>query len=133
MTMHSESRLPAESLNPEHLSRPAGARVRYVGFEPIDGGRRLSFSVKPIGQDSVDITFDISDALFKDVPAISIQDAAPMAYEKLVELLTAEGALDTGTVCLTEADVAQYVARHLSSQKLAHWTTDRKRRTDVAA
>jgi len=63
---HPESRLPIEPINPEPLNRPARAHERYVGFEVIDDGRRLTFSVKPLGHGSVEITFEISDALFKD-------------------------------------------------------------------
>ena len=107
--------------------------MRYVGFEGIDGGRRLSFSVKCVGHDSVDITVEISDASFKDASGISIQDAAPMAYEKLVELWTSENPLEPKKLCLTDADIAQYIARHLSSQKRACSMSDRMRRFDVAA
>jgi hypothetical protein len=130
---HPESRLLIEPINPEPLNRPARVHVRYVGFEGIDGGRRLTFSVKPFGHDSVEITFEISDALFKDASGISIQDAAPMAYEKLMELLATEDAFDSNKLCLTQADIAQYTTRHLSSQKRTHSTSDGRRRSDVAA
>ena len=93
--------------------------MRYVGFEAIDGGRRLKFSLKPFGHDSVEITFEISDALLKDAAGISIQDAAPLAYEKLVQLLATEDAIESKELCLTDPDIAQYKARHLSSQKRA--------------
>jgi hypothetical protein len=121
---HPESRFPIEPINPEPLNRPARAHVRYVGFEGIDGGRRLTFSVKSLGHNSVEITFEISDALFKDASGISIQDAAPMAYEKLIELLATEDTFDSNKLCLSQADVAQYITRHLSSQKRTHSTSD---------
>ena len=127
---HPESRLPIEPLNPEPLNRPARAHVRYVGFEGIDGGRRLTFSVKPLGHESVEITFEISDALFKDASGISIQDAAPMAFEKIVELLATEHTLESNELRLTDADIAQYITRHLSSQKHAH--SNGRRPSDVA-
>ena len=130
---HPESRLPIEPINPERLNRPARVHVRYVGFEGIDGGRRLTFSVKPFGHDSVEITFEISDALFKDASGISIQDAAPMAYERLIELLATEDTFDSNKLCLSQADIAQYTARHLSSQKRTHSISDGRRRSDVAA
>jgi len=128
---HPESRLPIEPINPEPLNRPARAHVRYVGFEGIDGGRRLTFSVKPFGHDSVEITFEISDALFKDASGISIQDAAPMAYEKLIELLATWDTFDSNKLCLSQAGIAQYITRHLSSQNRTHSTSDGRRRSDV--
>ena len=133
MKKNSDSPLAPEPFHPEPLITPARARVRYVGFEGIDGGRRLSFSVKCVGHDSIDITVEISDASFKDASGISIQDAAPMAYEKLVELLATENPLESKKLCLTDADIAQYIARHLSSQKRACSMSDRRRRFDVAA
>src|SRR5215510_10599509 len=130
---HPESRLPIEPLNPEPLNRPARAHVRYVGFEGIDGGRRLTFLVKPLGHDSVEITFEISDALFKDASGISVQDAAPMAYEKLIELLATEDTFEANKLCLNQADIAQYTARHLSSQKRTHSTSEGSRRSEFVA
>ena len=121
---HPESRLPIEPIIPEPLNRPARAHVRYFGFEGIDGGRRLTFSVKPLGHNSVEITFEISDALFKDASGISIQDAAPMAYEKLIELLATQDTFDSNKLCLSQADIAQYITRHLSSEKRTHSTSD---------
>jgi hypothetical protein len=119
-----DSSLPVDSFNPEPSNpepsnTPARARVRYVGFEGIDDGRRLTFSVKSFGHESVDITFDISHSSFKGASGISIQDAPPMAYEKLVELLAAGGTFDSGKLRLTEADIAQYITRHFSSRKRA--------------
>jgi hypothetical protein len=64
----------------------------------------------------MDVTLDIADAVIIGTPGISIQDAAPMAYEKLVELL-AGGPLESEKLCLTGVDIAEYVERHLSSQK----------------
>jgi hypothetical protein len=125
--------LALEPFHPERLNRPARPRVRYLGFERIDGGRCLSFSVKSLGHDSVDITIEISDASFKGASGISIQDAAPMAYEKLVQLSAAEGTLESKRICLTESDIAQYIARHLSSQKRACSMIEKRRRSDVAA
>jgi len=130
---HPESRLPIEPRNPAPLNRPGKARVRYVGFEAIDGGRRLTFALKPFGHDSVEITFEISDALLKDAAGISIQDAAPMAYEKLIELLATEDTFDANKLCLNQADIAKYTARHLSSQKRTHSTSEGSRRSDVVA
>ena len=117
MKKHSDSPFALKPFHPGPLNTPARARVRYVGFEGIEGGRRLSFSVKSLGHDSVDITVEISDALFKGASGISIQDAAPMAYEKLVELLEAGDTLDSKELGLTETDIAHYIARHLTSQK----------------
>jgi hypothetical protein len=133
MKKHSDSALALKPFHPEPLSTPTRARVRYVGFEGIDGGRRLSFSVKSRGHDSVDITVEISDASFIGARGISIQDAVPMAYEKLVQLLAIEDTLDVKKLCLTEPDITQYIARHLSSQKRACSMSDRRRRSDVAA
>src|SRR5215471_11937968 len=85
-----------------------------------------------LGHDSVDVTVEISDASFKGASGISIQDAAPMAYEKLVQLLATEDAIESKKLCLTEPDIAQYKARHLSSQKRACLMSERRRRSDRA-
>ena len=119
MKKHYDSSLPVDTFNREPSNTPAKARVRYVGFEGIDDGRRLTFSVKSLGHESVDIKFDISNSSFRGASGISIQDAAPMAYEKLVELLAAGGTFDSEKLRLTEADIAQYITRHFSSQKRA--------------
>jgi hypothetical protein len=132
MKKHSDSSLALEPFHPEPLHMPARARVRYVGFEGIDSGRRLRFSVKSIGHDSVDVTVEISDASFKGPSGISIQDAAPMAYEKLVQLLATDDAIESKKVCLTEPDIAQYKARHLTSQKRTCLMSERRRRSDSA-
>ena len=132
MKKHSNSASAVEALNPEPLNMPARARVRYVGFEGINGGRRLNFSVKRLRQDSVDVTFEVSDTLFNGA-AVSIQDAAPMAYEKLVELFATKDAVGPQKFFLTESDIPRYVNRHLSSQKRAHLFSDGRRRSDVAA
>jgi hypothetical protein len=95
---------------------PAKPHVRYLGFESIDSGRRLKFKVRANRDESMDVTLDIADAVIIGTPGISIQDAAPMAYEKLVELL-AGGPLESEKLCLTGVDIAEYVERHLSSQK----------------
>jgi hypothetical protein len=89
--------------------------------------------VKSIGHELVDITIEVSDAVFTGASGISIQDAAPMAYEKIVELLAKEDTLESNELCLTEADIARYIARHLSSQKRAYSVSDGRRRSDVAA
>jgi hypothetical protein len=127
----------AESLfkpcDPEPSNIPAKPHVRYVGFEGTEDGRRLGFSVKSIGHESVQITIEVSDAAFTRASGISIQDAAPMAYEKIVELLAKEDTLGPNELCLTEADIARYITRHLSSQKRAYSVRDGRRRRDIAA
>jgi hypothetical protein len=105
MKKHSDKSLKANG-GPESLSTRAKAYVRYVGFESIEGGRRLRFSVKLPDHESVEITSEISDAAFTAASGISIQDAAPMAYEKIVALLATEGALEPDELCLTDADIA---------------------------
>jgi hypothetical protein len=95
-------------------STPVKASVRYVGFDAIPGGRQLRFRVKSNGQPAVEVTFGISDATFTDIAKVSIQDAAPMAYEKLVELSASEQELDATTLRLTMADILNYRDRHYS-------------------
>jgi hypothetical protein len=129
MKKHSDS--PLAAFHPAPFNTPTRARLRYVGFEGIDGGRRLTFSVKSLGHDSFDSTIEISDASLKGAPGISIQDAAPLAYQKLVQLLAIEDALESKELCLTEADIAHHIARHVSSQKRAYSMSDRRRRSDV--
>jgi hypothetical protein len=103
---------------------PAKPHVRYLGFESINSGRRLRFRVKSNRDELLDVMLDIADEVFIGTPGFSIQDAAPMAYEKLVELL-AEGTLESETLCLTSADIARYVNRHMSSHK--------RRQSNIAA
>jgi hypothetical protein len=113
-------------------STAATASVRYVGFEAIPGGRRLRFRVKSNGESAVEVTFAISDVAFTDITKVSIQDAAPMAYEKLVELLASEQELDATTLCLTMADITDYRDRHSSRGRQQHgddWMAE----TDIAA
>ena len=119
--------------DPESSNIPAKTRVRYIGFEGTEGGRRLEFSVKSIGHESLQITIEVSDAAFIGAIGISIQDAAPMAYEKIVDLLAKEDSLEANELCLTEADIAQYITRHLTSQKRASSLSDERRRRDNAA
>src|ERR1051325_3174400 len=98
MKKNSDSPLTIEPSHPGPLNTPARARVRYIGFEGIDGGRRLGFSVKLLGHNSIDITVEISDASFNGASGISIQNAAPMAYEKLVQLLATEDVLESNKI-----------------------------------
>jgi hypothetical protein len=121
------------TMTPFNAEPSPKAHVRYLGFEAVEGGRRLKFSVKPVGHESMEIISDISDSVFIGVSQISIQDAAPMVYEKLVELLAAENTLDPQKLCLTDADIAQYITRHLSPQKRAHSSSDGRRRSYLAA
>jgi hypothetical protein len=95
---------------------PAKPHVRYLGFESIDCGRRLKFRVRANPDEPMDVTLDVADAIFIGTPGIAIQDAAPMAYEKLVELL-AEGPLEPEELCLTSGDIEEYVKRHVMSEK----------------
>src|SRR5262245_6845199 len=100
----------------EPLNDRPRKQVRYVGFEGRDGGRRLMFRVKSAGQDAVEVTFDVLDAMFIGVPGISIQDAVPMAYEKLSDLSGVE-ALNSQYFYLTAADMADYKKRHSVPQQ----------------
>jgi hypothetical protein len=120
---------------PPHLvdsNVPTRPHVRYVGFEGINSGRRLRFRVKSNRHESVEVTFDVADAIFIGTRGISIQDGAPMAYEKLIELL-ATGSLESDRFCLTNVDVERYLDRHLSSQKRTSSLTDEGRQSDIVA
>jgi hypothetical protein len=111
--------------DPQPSNIPAKPHVRHVGSEGNEGvGRRLGFSVKSIGHEWVQSTIEVSDAAFAAASGISIQDAAPMAYEKLVELLAKEDTLQPNELRLTEADVERYITRHLSSQTRAYSVSD---------
>ena len=131
MDKHADESLEMRPL-PEPSNIAAKPHVRYLGFESIEGGRRLTFAVKAIGHESVEITTEISDAHFTRVSEISIQDAPLMAFEKIVELLATENTTESNKLCLTDADVAQYIRRHESSQKRAS-KRDRTPPSDVAA
>ena len=117
-------------LNPQLSITPPAPRVRYEGFENIDDGRCLKFSVKSTQDEAIEISINVSHSLFKNVPGISLQDVAPMAYEKIVSLLAGQESIGSSDVRLTDADVKQYIYRHLSSQKR---TSDRRRRSHLAA
>jgi len=133
MKKHSYSPSAPEPFNSEPPNTSPKAHIRYVGFEGVDGSRRLNFCVKLPGHDSVDVTFEISEASFKHASGISIQDAAPMAYEKLVELLSTADTFELKELRLTEADIAHYIARHLTSQKRTYSMDGTMRPSDVAA
>ena len=133
MKKRSDELLWTKAVVPTDSKPPAKWHVRYIGFESIDGGRRLRFRVKPNGREPVDVTFDVPDAPFISTSGISIQDAAPMAYEKLVEILVTESTLDPEKLCLTDADIANYLNRHLSGQKRPYSTRDEKHESDLAA
>src|SRR5262245_38870482 len=115
MKKHSDQSLKVKFPGPELTDIPAKPHVRYFGFEGTEDGRRLMFYVKSIGHGSVEITIEITDAAFTSASGISIQDAAPMAFEKIVELLATKDALEPNDLCLTDTDIAHYIARHASS------------------
>ena len=126
---------PADHLNIKALdagSSPAKACVRYFGFEGIAGGRRLRFRVKSTGQAAIEVTFDIPDIVFTGTVGVSIQDAAPMAFEKLVELLATEHTLEATTLFLTVADIEAYIDHH-DSHKRGHSRSNKTRQIDIAA
>ena len=132
MKKHSKESLKVTAFEPQPLNIAAKPHVRYVGFEGIEGGRRLTFSVKSTAHESVEVSIEISDTAFTGASEISIQDAAPMAFEKIVELLTTKDPLESNELCLTDADVAQYITRHESSQKRRYSRSDERRRSDAA-
>jgi hypothetical protein len=108
--------------------------VRYQGFESIAGGRRLKFRVKSRGHDPIEVTCDIPDIPFTGTFGVSIQDAAPMAYEKLVEMMATDPnhMLEATTFFLTAEDFVKYVTRH-QSHKDRHSSGKPSRQTDIAA
>ena len=114
----------------------AKAHVRYLGFEGIAGGRRLTLRVKSIGQPAIEVTCDVADTTFNGTEGVSIQDAAPMAYEKLAEMLAAEHTIETTKLFLTASDIADYISRH-DSHKGGHRERTREREStrekDIAA
>src|SRR5690242_17920402 len=132
MKKHSEESLqltPVDSQPSNNLAKP---RVRYDGFESIETGRRLKFSVKSNRHGSIEILIEIPDAVFAGVRGISIQDAAPMVYEKIVKLFETQDTIDSKDLRLTDEDVRQYIVRHISSQKRAYSSAGR-RGTNIAA
>jgi hypothetical protein len=133
MKKHSDETLKDNLIDPQPLNTPEKPVVRYVGFESIEGGRRLRFCMKPVGHAWEEIAIEMSDAAFTNARGISIQDAAPMAYEKIVELLVNQGVVDSNELCLTDTDIAQYINRHLNSQKRASLKRDKRLESDIAA
>ena len=105
--------------------------LRYIGFDSIGDGRRLRFSVKTAGQEETEVTVDMSSATFINTPGISLQDAALMAYEKIAELLAAEGRLDLCDLHLTKEDIEQYITRHRTAQQQT--AIHHRRPKDIAA
>ena len=120
------------SANPESTNVPVIPQVLYMGFESIDFGRRLKFRVKWNHHESLHVTIDVADGIFTAATGISIQDAAPMAYEKLIERL-ATGSLESDRFCLTNVDVERYLDRHMSQQKRTSSLADESRQSDIAA
>ena len=97
----------------------ANTFVRFVGFEPIPDGRQLRFRVKSKGEPAVEVTCAVADATFTGIAKISIQDAAPMAYEKLVQLFQMGRKLETTRLFLTMADIREYMDRHALNKRAA--------------
>jgi hypothetical protein len=56
-----------------------------------------------------------------------------MAYEKIVEMLVTRNIVDSNQLFLTDADIAKYIVRHLSSQKRAASMIARRRGSVIAA
>jgi hypothetical protein len=104
------------------------AYVHYLGFQAIAGGRRLKFDVKSRGQTAIEVTCDIPDEIFSGAFGVRIQDAAPMAYEALVELLTREHTFEATSLFLTPEDIATYRNRHRKGER-----SERTKRTETAA
>jgi hypothetical protein len=96
------------NVNKSFLSKPC---VRYVGFQSIPDGRRLIFSIRRRGEPATEVACEVRDKDFRDTLGLSIQDAAPMAYEKIVAILATEHRIEPRIV-LTEADTANYIIRH---------------------
>src|SRR5262245_31539519 len=103
------ARSPADgsNINVKVASSPAKAKVRYLEFERIADGSRLRFHVKSTGQPAIEVTFDIPNTVFTSTFGVSIQDAAPMAYEKFADLLATEHSLEAMTLFLTVADIGK--------------------------
>jgi hypothetical protein len=114
----------------------AKAHVRYLGFEGIAGGRRLRLRVKSTGQSAIEVTCDVADTTFNGTAGVSIQDAAPMAYEKLAEMLATEHTIEATKLFLTASDIADYISRH-DSHKGRHRERTREHEStgekDIAA
>ena len=101
-------------------TKVANAVIRYEGFEGIENGRRLTFRVKITGQTGFHVTFDVPDVDFRSAHGVTIQDAAPMAYEKLTELLADGHSLESMNLLLTPTDIANYISRHRSDKIVSH-------------
>ena len=101
-------------------SKVATPVIRYEGFEGIENGRRLTFRVKIPGQDAFHVMFDVLDESFRSTRGLTIQDAAPMAYEKLTELLADGHSLESMNLLLTPTDIANYISRHRSDKIVSH-------------
>jgi hypothetical protein len=86
------------------------AHIRYLGFDGIPDGRRLHFRVKLAGLPAREVTCDVSNSDFTG--SLSIQHAAPMAFERLTELLAQEDPFESTTLLLTGTDMAAYLSRH---------------------
>ena len=106
--------------------------VRYLGFESIQDGRRLTFRVRPIEDHPRDVMVDIRHAAFVGT-RIGIQDAALIGYEKLMDLLSTEHTLASTIFCLTDEDIARYISRHIDTHKRADSTTEQSLPSDRAA
>ena len=61
--------------------------IRYVGFESVPAGRRLTFFVTSPGRVPSQVTFDIPAGAFSGEHRISFQESAAVCYEKLRDLI----------------------------------------------
>ena len=133
MQKTADGSLKIAACNPPSLVTSAKPHLRYAGFEATETGRCLWFSVSGAGRGATRITVQVSDAQFMAAPGISIQDAAPMAYEKILDLLAMQDLIDSSELCLTDADITQYIYGHRNSPKRAFFSTSDRKQFDTAA
>jgi hypothetical protein len=108
--------------------------VRYLGFEVVEGHRRLNFSVKPFGVQPLDVTIRIPDSALTGRFRISVQDAVPIAYDKLVRLSNSDGGCHAEDMSLTDEDIAQYRKFHgVETKRVNDSMLERWRRSGFAA
>jgi hypothetical protein len=86
--------------------------IRYLGFESVHEGRRLTFFVTAPGRVPTQVTFDIPAAAFSGEQKISFQESAAVCYEKLKDLIERDAEVQNKLhFNLNESDIQQFRPR----------------------
>src|SRR4029079_2865208 len=100
---------PVRKLMKETINK---LNIRYLGFESVSAGRRMTFFVSSPGREPSRVTFDIPLDAFSGEHKISFQESAAVCYEKLKDLIDRDQEVqDTLHFTLNESDIQQFRPR----------------------